>query len=282
MSGIPVSLKKKIDEGRCILFIGAGASMDAVDAQGNGLPHWGQLLIELLELIQEMPDPDPPDVVREIQGMLQAGDFMAVSEWIEHRLGHHQFQAHMLRRLSTARYSKVHETLAPKPFKAVMTTNYDRLIEIHWEIASRNPFVVVPQSPQNIAVAREALRNASDMTPVVRAHGSLADPSSLIFFPRTYREIMFNNEPFRLYVSTVFREFTVLFVGTSFRDPNFQSLLQWIYTITGGREGEHYAILDERGPVFKRYMKSNFNVNFITYDASAGHHAGLLPLLAAL
>ena len=93
---------------------------------------------------------------------------------------------------------------------------------------------------------------------------------------------MFRNEPFRQFMSNVFRQFTVLFVGTSFRDPNFQSLLQWIYTLTGGRESGHYAILDGKGPVFKRYMKANYNIEFITYEAPGGNHAELLELITAL
>jgi hypothetical protein len=93
---------------------------------------------------------------------------------------------------------------------------------------------------------------------------------------------MFRNEPFRQFMSMLFRRFTVLFVGTSFRDPNFQSLLQWIYTFTEGKEREHYAILDGKGPVFRRYMKNNYNINFITYDAPHGDHAALRDLLESL
>ena len=156
MPSIPAALRDKIEEGRCILFIGAGASMDAIDANEESLPHWGQLLVELLTLIQESTDPDPPDVVAEIQSMLDQGDYMPVSEWIDHRLGHARFQSHMMSRLATAKYSRVHEILASKPFRAVMTTNYDRLIEIHWEKAGRNPFVVVPQNPRNISTAMNA------------------------------------------------------------------------------------------------------------------------------
>jgi hypothetical protein len=93
---------------------------------------------------------------------------------------------------------------------------------------------------------------------------------------------MFNNDKFREFMSMVFRQFTVLFVGISFRDPNLQSLLQWVYTITQGSEREHYAILDNRGTVFKKYMKNNYNINFITYDASNGNHSELLTLLEDL
>lgn len=279
---IPGRLRAALRENRCIVFVGAGASMDAVDGQGEPLPHWGQLLVELLEMVQDSTDPDPPETVSEIQRMLDMGDFMSIAEWIDLRLGDSELRLHMMRRLATARFSRVHEILSAKPFRAVITTNYDRLIEIHWEKQNKNPFVVVPQNATTIAAARDALSKAQGVTPIIRAHGALNDPDSLVFFPRSYREIMFRNEPFRQFMSTVFREFVVLFVGSSFRDPNFQSLLQWIYTVTEGKEGVHYAILDNKGPVFKNYMKQNYNIDFITYAASNGDHSELLPLLESL
>jgi hypothetical protein len=282
MPSLPGALRNEIQQGRCILFVGAGASMDAIDANGHSLPHWGMLLAELLDIIQDSADPDPPNVVAEIKMMLNQGDFMAIAEWIDFRLGDAQFRKHMIARLATAKYSRVHEILSSKPFRAVMTTNYDRLTEIHWEQQGKNPFVVIPQNLDTMATASDTLDTADGITPIIRAHGALNDPSSLIFFPRTYRNIMFRNEPFRQFMSTVFRRFTVLFVGTSFRDPNFQSLLQWIYTITEGKEREQYAILDGKGLVFKKYMKSNYNINFITYDAPGGNHSALRDLLDSI
>jgi hypothetical protein len=176
----------------------------------------------------------------------------------------------------------VHEILSSKPFRAVITTNYDPLIEIHWQKQNKNPFVVIPQEPARISIARQLLNRRDDLTPIIRTHGALNDPNTLIFFPRSYREIMFRNEPFRQFMSEIFRSFTVLFIGTSFRDPNLQSLLQWIYTVTEGREAPHYAILDDIGPVFKNYMKKNYNIEFITYSAPYGDHSDLPRLLQLL
>jgi hypothetical protein len=282
MSQLPKPLLTAIREHRCVVFVGAGASMDAIDGNGNPLPHWGALLIELLTLIQESPEPDTNEVVTEIQGMIDHGDYMAISEWIDYRLGDASFRQHLLNRLATAKSSRVHEILSSKPFRAVLTTNYDRLTEIHWERQGKNPFVVIPQNADNIAIATTALQSTQGITPIIRAHGALNDPRTLIFFPRSYREIMFRNEPFRQFMSMIFRQFTVLFVGTSFRDPNFQSLLQWVYTVTDGKEAGHYAILDGKGPVFKRYMKVNYNIEFITYQAPAGDHSELLRLLDSI
>lgn len=282
MSKIPKTLRNAINEDRCVVFVGAGASMDALDNKDIPLPHWGQLLMELLELIQDSVDRDPPEIIDEIEEMLERGDFMAVSEWIDFRLGNASFRQHLMNRLATAKKSRVHEILSSKPFRAVMTTNYDCLTEIYWAQQNKNPFVVIPQKPDSIAIASQALQSSNGMTPIIRAHGALNDPSTLIFFPKSYREIMFRNDPFRQFMSMIFRQFTVLFVGTSFRDPNFQSLLQWIYTITEGNENGHFAILENKGPVFKKYMKSNYNIEFITYQASNGDHSELLQLLDSI
>ena len=58
---------------------------------------------------------------------------MITEEWIDSKLGAFKFTHYMIERLGTAKYSRVHEILSTKPFRAVMTTNYDRLTEIHWE-----------------------------------------------------------------------------------------------------------------------------------------------------
>ena len=94
----------------------------------KNLPHWKQLLEELVNKIPS----DPPEVVAEIRRLLWEQDFMSVAEWIDARLGEHKFGELMIRRLATAKFSRVHETLSSKPFRAVLTTNYDPLIEIHW------------------------------------------------------------------------------------------------------------------------------------------------------
>jgi hypothetical protein len=208
---------------------------------------------------------------------------MSVSEWIDKKLGHYQFTSHLRDRLLTARQSAVHEILSRKPFRAVMTTNYDQLIDIHWHQAGKNPFVVVPNNTGSIAAAQQALNAPRTETiPIIRIHGALNDPDTVIFFPRDYREIMFRNEAFRQFIAHTFRNFTILFIGTSFRDPNTQSLLQWIRTITDGKEAPLYAILDSRGTVFKNYVRQNFNVQFMTYPAPNNDHSALRPLLESL
>jgi hypothetical protein len=277
---IPRHLRSALAENQCVLFLGAGASMSAVDVQGEKLPHWGMMLSELLNRLQDQA-PDP-EIVAENQDLLDKGDLMSPSEWIDSKLGRYEFIHYLQQRLATASESPVHEILSAKPFRAVMTTNYDNLIEDYWHRNGRNPFVVIPQNTTAITTATQALQGNLQRTPVIKAHGSWDNPDSLVFGPKSYREIMFRNEPFRQFMSRIFGNYVVLFVGFSFRDPNFQSVLQWIYTTTEGQIPTHYAILDSRGPVFKHYMERNYNIRMISYPAPAGDHSALLRILQSL
>ncbi|WP_133513311.1 SIR2 family NAD-dependent protein deacylase [Candidatus Thiosymbion oneisti] len=104
-----------------------------------------------------------------------------------------------------------------------------------------------------------------NLIPVIKPHGTWEQRESIVFGPLAYRQIMFNNEPFRNFMKTILSEYTILFAGLSFKDPNLQSLLQWVRTITNGNTPLHYATMENRGQIFKRYFSENFGVRLLTY-----------------
>lgn len=83
-------------------------------------------------------------------------------------------------------------------------------------------------------------------------------------------------------MAELFTQYTALFVGLSFKDPNLQSLLQWIYTAAGGHVPTHYATMENRGSVFKRFMLNNFRVRILTYPVPPSDHSASLEILRAL
>ncbi|MGB9180989.1 MAG: SIR2 family protein [Pyrinomonadaceae bacterium] len=278
---VPNALKTALANNRCVLFLGSGASRSAVDANGEMLPHWGMMLAELLQQLQDQA-PDSDEITAENQDLLDRDDMMTLSEWIDNRLGRYEFVQYLQNRLGTASNSPIHEILSSKPFKAIITTNYDNLIEDYWNKSGRMPFVVIPQDTSSINSATQALQGNLQRCPVIKAHGSWENPDTIIFGPKSYREIMFTKDVFRQFISTIFSQYTVLFVGFSFRDPNFQSVLQWIYTTTKAQIPTHYAFLENRGPVFKHYMERNYNIRIISYPAPNGDHSALAQMLTSL
>jgi hypothetical protein len=93
---------------------------------------------------------------------------------------------------------------------------------------------------------------------------------------------MYNNPGFRNFMAEMFTQYTVLFVGLSFRDPNLQSLLQWVRTQTNGNMPMHYGTLENRGQVFKLFMQNNHNVRLLTYPVPPDDHSKCLTILRKL
>lgn len=170
---VPADLRKSIADGKCVLFIGAGASLGAVDGLGQRLPSWGRMVSELLILLdQEVPQ--SIQVKTEIQDLLNLGELLALSEWIDSELNRNKFAEFLQQRLGKARNSHVHEILAQKRFAAIVTTNYDALAEEYWKAAGQRPIVVTPHmNTEAIAQARRVLNSPDpDFIPIIKPHGT--------------------------------------------------------------------------------------------------------------
>jgi hypothetical protein len=281
--GVPGDLAERLAAGKCVLFLGAGASLGAVDGNGNRLPSWGRLVDELVGLLSKESQPSR-EIDAEIGDLQYLGELLVISEWIDSNLNPIRFADYLQDRLGSAKNSLVHEILSKKNFAAVFTTNYDALAEDYWRAAGRQPVVITPHlGATDIAQARRLLgQPGSGRIPIIKPHGTWERPDTLVFGPRTYRQIMYNNQAFRNFMAEVFTQHTVLFVGLSFKDPNLQSLLQWVYTLAEGNIPTHYATLENRGEVFKRYMWRNFNVRLLTYPVPPADHSACLAILRAL
>jgi SIR2-like protein len=278
---VPTQLKEAIAEKKCLLFLGAGASLGATDENGKRLPSWATLIQELLA---ELDDEGGQVPQPEAQDLFELGELLALSEWLDGNLSRNRFSQYLRRRLGTAQNSPVHDVLSTKNFAAVMTTNYDNLVEDYWGSAGKRPFVVTPHmSESEISLATDALRDTrGTRLPVIKPHGTWERPDSLVFGPRTYRQIIFDNEPFRRFMSTVLTQYTILFVGLSFKDPNLISLLQWVHTQSKGTAPIHYATMENRGQIFKRFMLENHNVRLLTYPVPPIDHSAAQSIFESL
>src|SRR5689334_15815623 len=76
---VPASLVRHLNDGRCVLFVGAGLSAQAK------LPNWGKLLGDLVQQVGA-DDPDE-DSTAELQKLLAAGRFLDVADECKERLG---------------------------------------------------------------------------------------------------------------------------------------------------------------------------------------------------
>jgi len=118
----PMLLVKEIRERKCILFAGAGASMDAK------MPGWIELLRGMIDRVEDAGVVNLQER-QELERLLGSGGQMVVAAFCRDRLGAFEFAGFLNERLSDVKVaSKTHRILAEIPFRGAITTNFDSLL----------------------------------------------------------------------------------------------------------------------------------------------------------
>jgi SIR2-like domain len=184
--------------GSLVLFLGAGVS------QGAGLPGWKALLNELasslgfdsveLERLGKLNHLDCATIL-ERRALLQGAG-----------LGHRAAE----RIKATNHYSLSHGLLACLPVQAMVTQNYDDLLEKASEGAGQ-PVAVLPYQPCDEADRRWLLK----------MHGCVHHPEDIVLRREDFLRYGGTRAALRGIVQTLLITRTMLFVGFSLEDPNF-------------------------------------------------------------
>src|SRR3954464_8838697 len=266
---IPASLVRHLNEGRCVLFVGAGLSAQAK------LPSWGKLLGDLVQ--QVGADEPEEDSTAELKKLLEAGRFLDVADECKERLGagYAEFLSRALQ-VGAGPVPEAHPWVMQLPFAAWITTNYDKLLEqAHFQVRGGVPKTLTHLDADTFGTL------LFDGAPfVLKAHGDVDKPESLIFTTRDYREIIHSNPAFQAVFSAILLTRAVLFVGYSLNDPDFRLLLDRQLTLFKKFVPERYAIMAGVGEVEREVLRRTAQIKVLSYPA--GQHEQLVEFLRAL
>jgi hypothetical protein len=137
---------------------------------------------------------------------------------------------------SPAAPSSAHEALARLPINTMWTSNYDDLLERSLNAAGRR--VVTKKSGKSLSVV-----TATADALVLKLHGDLSDPGSLIITRDDYARYMTLHPGFRDRLKVDLTERTFLFLGFSFTDPHLDFILEQLKQERGQNVREHFAII---------------------------------------
>ena len=269
----PLALVTAIQNGQCILFAGAGASIDAK------LPSWLELLRDLVERVRGSGTVREAQL-RELTGLLQRGDYLVLSAFCRDQLGKFEFAQFLRERLSVLnRTSRTHRILSNIPFRAAVTTNFDSFLE-----NSRNPVqVVLPEMMERLgAPGVESLLGNREIFPIVKMHGSIHDVDSIVLTRGDFRRSLFTRPKYREFLRRLFTDSTIFFYGYSFTDPNVDFVLQEIMSLYEGMSRPHYALLPDPGEIARRYWLEDMNIRIIPYSLWNGSHLAATAFLQTL
>ncbi len=271
---IPTALVNDINSGKCILFAGAGASVDAK------LPTWSQLITDLVDNLNEVGALEEGES-EEIENLIENNDLLVLAPFCLERLGNFEFARFLKEKLDDTKYaSRTHRILAQIPFRAAVTTNFDTFIEHSRNERSR---VILPTTMEKLgAPGVEQLFNDTKFFPVIKMHGSYEDIDSLILTHSDFRNILFQRPKYREFLRRLFTESTLFFYGYSFTDPNVDFVLQEIMSLYEGMSPPHYAVMPDPGKIKRQFLFRNYNIRVIPYSIWQGSHSAAYRILESL
>lgn len=243
MPEIPLGLKTALESGQCVLFVGAGIGACVKDLHGNPAPN-GQELAQAIAGHFGLEDTEGSTLAQ-------------VAQLVEIRKGRRELETYIADRLRSLEPNDELLWLFSLRWKAIFTTNYDAVIqEAYGRLESPR------QTPVTISVTSELVSPDPDLeVPVYHLHGSLfhGERAPIVITEDDYarfrerRRMLFALLKFNCATSTI------LYVGYSNQDPNWQGVLAEMkaeffpseppvaYRVTPGTRAIEVEILKARG-----------------------------------
>jgi hypothetical protein len=252
----PRSLIDNLKNKRCVLFVGAGLSKWA------NLPTWKELLNFLID---KMIEEEPNFLGRnELDNLLQSGKLLEVADYCKKVFNERLYNEVLSDRLrgDNVEIPEPHKLIVQLPFSAVVTTNYDKLLEQAYYRSDN----VLPKTPTHIDTDMLGPLLFNKKFFILKAHGDIDRPDSLVLTTSDYREIIHSNPAFNAIFSAILLTNAILFIGYSISDPDFRLLLDRQLTTFKGNVPERYALMSGIGEIERDVLWRSARIRVIPYD----------------
>ena len=255
----PAPLLDALKAHRCILFLGSGFSTAA------GYPSWPTLIGNLVDEAAKAH----PTKARSLTDYARTEkDLLLVAEYARDQLGPQRYGSILAQLLSKpAKSQPAHIAIAHTKYRAIITTNYDKLLEtvvtleLGWQ---PNTFTY-----ESVAALGSALFKAEPF--ILKLHGDISSPSSIVLTSQDYDRLMLVSPFVRSFLQAVFLTYTVLFAGYSLVDPDFQLVRKELQLIFQGTTPTHYALLPDPHDFTSERLMKGLNVQVIPYSSKNKH-----------
>jgi hypothetical protein len=276
---IPAALLNALQDNRCVLLAGAGVSSRCLSKTRTPLPGWGELLRGLVRWGAQHAFVDE-STERDLSDLIGRRELLLVAEELLERIGGDQF-AYYLDNVfdpNGITPARRHHMLVALPFRLLLTTNYDSLLErAYQEVYHRNPDVFPALALRDLDSAKLPAQG------IVKLHGDLSDPTTIVLGHRDYLRLMADST-YHAFLRSIFGNYVTLMVGYSLGDADIQAALDHLAVIVGGAGGPHFllSLRGARNRVERRRLARDRNVHVIEYIDHFGFHNHVDTFLDAL
>jgi SIR2-like domain len=218
---VPEELARHVVARRCVAFIGAGFSA------AIGMPNWGELLKSLVERAATASMQEGSDASMALcRAAIEQGEYQLAASMIARLLQppeiaseiEEQFGLHKFQRAKGPQRRIMEERLAhllAVPWQGILTTNYDKLIEVGLQQHSSTRAVEAIDAGKQLGTL--LCQPASDRIFFAKIHGS-TDIGRIVLSTEEYGEAYFRTPRMERFLSAIMLTSTVLFMGCSLDD----------------------------------------------------------------
>lgn len=248
---------------RVVIFAGAGVSSSALTPSGASIKGWDAFLQGMLKHVNSL-------LALQVKNLLDKKDYLLACELLQRNL-QDSWENHVTAEFGQmAQPSRLHEALIGLDQRLILTTNFDKLIESCWISKIGNsthlPIVVSGIKETAFKILKDHSRKY-----LVKIHGTVDQPETLIFSRSEYIRMAFGNSLYSSFLEILLLTYTFLFVGFSMEDPAITSLME-MYALRYPNTRPHYIIspsgLEEN---IKSLYRTLRRLAIIEYDASLGY-----------
>jgi hypothetical protein len=258
-------LANAIERRHAILFVGAGVSMAV------GLPSWRSLVDHLVKELDLRPDiidgmNDGYQMLAEFYRLKQGG-LGPLRSWLDRNW-----------KVAADRVadSQLHKLIVELDFPTIYTTNYDRNLEVAFEVHNK--------AYAKIANAKQMADAADGVTQIVKYHGDFDDDASLVLTETDFLDRLSFDSPLDIKFRADALGRTILFIGYSMSDPNIKLLLHGIWQIwerSGYRDHRprSFVFMPSSNPL-QEAMLDRWGITLLTPESEARADDALTAFLA--
>jgi SIR2-like domain len=265
------SLTDRVKAGQCILFLGAGVHSSPPADSGYTYPeeyrlplggNLSELLAGTCDFAKELPDESLRDLQR-------------VSLYIEttRGLGRKALVDLLYAQLTSGRKpSPALNMLAELPFKIIVTTNYDHLLESALHNFEKDPLLIVYNPDTNEPTPDPPEDPTPERPLVFKMHGDLDKRASIVITDEdyiTFVQRMSDKEALHPVPQTVryrMKQWPTLFVGYSLRDYNLRLLFRTLrWRIDTSDIPPSFSVDQDPDPLVVKVLQDN--LKFVTFVA---------------
>ncbi|MDQ3802796.1 MAG: SIR2 family protein [Acidobacteriota bacterium] len=243
---------------RLIIFLGAGASVGAVNKLGRRLPQAYDLRNEIYsEFLLPRSQREGFDFSN-----LTLLSLEHVAALAEASCDRHSLQDFVAERFLVNQPLWQHAVLPFLNPLAIFTTNYDNLIELGWHL-QESRYEIKPL----VSLFKEASAVNKEFVPLYKSHGTVEYPrrkageGGFVITQFDYFDMIPHRQEMLEQFAKDFDDYCLLFVGYSFLDVDIASRLYEIRKQRGGRKW--YAVFPRDNPDVREMYREKYRISQI-------------------